>query len=299
MDYPSPGELLRRHGLLAKKSFGQHFLGDRAILERIVDACELRPGAWVIEIGPGLGALTARLLGRGAHVLAVERDRDMAQVLRAELGAHERFRLVEEDALTADYAQLAAAAGADPATTGMPLTVVGNLPYNVGTAILGRLLEPAQRRGLGRIVAMLQREVAERLVAGPGSRDYGGLSLGIQLVAEVERVLQVAPGCFVPPPKVRSEVVRLYPQAGTRVAVSDEAAFRRLVQHCFAGRRKQLRGSLRAQAAQLGLSPGDIEPWLAAAGIAGERRAETVSLAEMATLLAELEKRRASAPSVA
>jgi 16S rRNA (adenine1518-N6/adenine1519-N6)-dimethyltransferase len=269
MSYPSPKALLDKYDLRAKKSWGQNFLGDERILDDIARLAVPRPGERVVELGAGLGHLTARLLARGAAVTAVERDRDMARVLRGELG--ERIELLEADAARLDYAALA---------RGGPLSVVGNLPYHLTSPILFDLLD--QTGAVTRAVFLLQREVADRLAAGPGGRDWGVLSVFLQREAEVSVERLVPPGAFFPPPKVHSAVllVRFRPPAADQ-AVVDPARFRRLVKAGFAQRRKTLANALKA--ARLA-APEAQAAALAAAGIDGGRRGETLTIAEWAAL---------------
>jgi 16S rRNA (adenine1518-N6/adenine1519-N6)-dimethyltransferase len=265
--YPSPRALLDKYGLRAKKSWGQNFLGDEAILDHIARLAVEQPGERVVELGAGLGHLTARLVARGARVTAVERDRDMARVLRGELeGA---VTLLEADAASLDYAALAG---------GAKIAVVGNLPYHLTSPILFTLLD--QPDHVSRAVFLLQREVAERLAAEPGTKDWGLLSVLLQHRASVSVERRVPPGAFVPPPKVESAVLRASfrtPEA----APLDEARFRRLVKAGFAQRRKVLTNAL------AGARAGPVEAIshaLAAAGIDGRRRGETLTVAEWIAL---------------
>lgn len=267
--YPSPRALLDKYDLRAKKSWGQNFLGDEHVLDDIARLAAPRPGGRVVELGAGLGHLTARLLLRGAAVTAVERDRDMARVLRGELG--DRITLLEADAARLDYAALAA---------GGPLTVVGNLPYHLTSPILFDLLgQPGQ---VERAVFLLQREVAERLAAEAGSKDWGVLSVFLQREADVSVERIVPPGAFFPPPKVHSAVIHVgFRPPSPGAAVKDPARFRKLVKAGFAQRRKTLANALKA---------GDLAPpevlaaALAAAGVDPGRRGETLTIEEWAAL---------------
>ncbi len=265
--YPSPRALLEKYGLRAKKSWGQNFLGDAEILDHIARLAVEAPGERVVELGAGLGHLTARLLARGAEVIAVERDRDLAEVLRGELG--DRVQLVEADAARLDYRPLA---------RGGKLVVVGNLPYHLTSSILFGLLDQADL--VAHAVFLLQREVAERLAAEPGTKDWGLLSVLLQHRAHVSVERRVPPGAFLPPPKVESALLR----AGfglPRAAVADEARFRRLVKAGFAQRRKVLANSLSAGR----IAPEDrLAAALATAGIDARRRGETLTVEEWAAL---------------
>ena len=274
--YPSPRTLLERYGLRAKKSWGQNFLGDPEVLEHIAALAAPAPGDRVVELGAGLGHLTARLVARGARVAAVERDRDMARVLRGELG--EQIALLEADAARMDYAALARAWPQPGAEGGARVAVVGNLPYHLTSPILFSLLD--QVAAVSRGVFLLQREVAERLAAPPGSRDWGILSVLLQREADVALTRIVSPRAFVPPPKVESAVLQVAfrPPADP---IQDPVRFRRLVKAGFAQRRKTLRNAL--EAARI-VEPERLAAALAAAGVDPGRRGETLTLAEWAAI---------------
>ena len=277
--YPSPRALLERHGLGPKKSWGQNFLADPSALDAIAELAAPPPGEPVVELGAGLGHLTVRLAARGARVLAVERDRDMARVLRAELAGS--IELVEADAARIDWAALA-----DRLRVAR-LAVAGNLPYHLSSPILFSLLDRPER--IGRAVFLLQREVAERLAASPGTKEFGLLSVLLQREADVRVALRVPSGAFLPPPKVESAVL----VAGFRPPPGgplDGALLRRLVKAGFAQRRKTLSNAL--QAARI--VPGDaLARALEQAGIDPRRRGETLEVAEWEALV------RAIAPPVA
>ncbi|HEX7622298.1 MAG TPA: 16S rRNA (adenine(1518)-N(6)/adenine(1519)-N(6))-dimethyltransferase RsmA [Anaeromyxobacteraceae bacterium] len=267
MSYPSPRALLDRYGLRAKRSWGQNFLGDEEILDHIARLAVVSPGERVVELGAGLGHLTARLLARGAEVTAVERDRDMAAVLRGELG--DRITLLEADAVKIAYAALAA---------GGKIAVVGNLPYHLTSPILFALLDQAE--AVSRAVFLLQREVAVRLAAEPGTKDWGLLSVLLQQRADVTLERRVPAGAFLPPPEVESAVLRIAFRPPL-APVADEARFRRLVKAGFAQRRKVLANALAA--AQL-VPPDQLAAALDRAGVDGRRRGETLTVEEWAAL---------------
>jgi 16S rRNA (adenine1518-N6/adenine1519-N6)-dimethyltransferase len=262
--------LLKKYELRAKKSWGQNFLVDERAYREIVHACALGGDDWVIEIGAGLGTLTARLAATGARVIAVERERDMLAILRAELGSDERIEIVEADALAFDYAAVAARAGRAP-------VVVGNLPYQIASPILFRLLERGASRSFARIVVMLQKEMADRIVAPPGEKAYGALSVMVRFYGEPRLVCRVRAGGFVPVPRVDSAVLRIVPHA-TPIAV-DEQKFSRVVHAAFGQRRKTLRNALLAA-----YDSGAVDRALAASEIDGQRRGETLTVDEFAKL---------------
>lgn len=272
--YPSPRALLEKYDLQAKKSWGQNFLGDPEILDAIARLALPEPGGRVVELGAGLGHLTARLLLRGAEVIAVERDRDMARVLRGELG--ERITLLEADAVSLDYRALAGStATAAPAPR---VAVAGNLPYHLTSPILFSILDQAE--SVSRAVFLLQREVAERLAAEPGTKEWGLLSVLLQHRAEVRVARRVPAGAFLPPPRVESAV--LVAELGSPSApVRDAARFRKLVKAGFGQRRKTLANALKAARLH---PPERLLAALAATGIDPGRRGETLTVAEWAAL---------------
>ncbi len=247
-----------------RKRFGQHFLHDRNVIGRIVTALSPRPEDHIVEIGPGKGALTRTLVASLEHLDAVELDRDLVTYLRSEFPA-DKLTLHQADALKFDFCQLAG--------DGHKLRLVGNLPYNISTPLLFRLLD--QSHCIADMLFMLQKEVVQRLAAAPGGKDYGRLSVMIQYRCRVEKLFDVPPGAFTPPPKVDSAVVRLLPLFTPPVTVNDEVQFAKVVRAAFASRRKTLRNNLRGL-----LSAGQ----LLALGIDPVRRAETLTLAEFASL---------------
>lgn len=264
MTGPPPGGLPR-----PRKRFGQHFLTDPRVLGRIVEALAPTHADTVIEIGPGRGALTDLLADRVGRLVAIEIDRDLATHLRRRYEPRPSITILEADVLEVD---LAAAAGG-------PFLLVANVPYYITTPILFHALH--RPRPL-RAVYLVQREVAERLGAAPGSRTYGALSVNVQAVARVEVLFTVPPGAFRPVPEVTSAVVRVTPRADPVVAPGDEAGFRAFVQRVFAQRRKQMRRVLRTVAA---LAPEAADRALASAGIDPAARPETLSPADFAAVL--------------
>ena len=255
----------------ARKRFGQHFL-EPAWVVKVVAAMDPRPDDTFLEIGPGRGALTIQLAPRVGRLVAVEIDRDLAGALSGVVPVP--IRVVEGDVLETDLAALLAG---EP----RPVRVAGNLPYNVATPILFKLLAAADGgRQLADATVMLQKEVADRLVAGPGSSDYGSLALHVALDADAERVLVLPPGAFRPPPKVTSAVVRLRfrPPA---VDVGDRAVFERLVRGVFQQRRKTLLNALVPVAATFGKTAADL---IERAGVDAKVRPGDVPLAGFAAL---------------
>lgn len=248
---------------IPRKRFGQHFLADHAVIEAIVAAIDPRPGQALVEIGPGLGALTDPLVARCGRLTVVELDRDLATRLRR----RPELEVIESDVLRVDFAAL-------PRPAGAKLRLVGNLPYNISTPILFHLLPAAA------VVEdqhfMLQKEVVERMVAAPGSKDYGRLSVMLQWRYDLESVLDVPPEAFEPPPRVESAVVRMQPWP--QPAALDAALLEELVAVAFSQRRKLLRHTLGR--------------WLEARGAAADfdvqRRAEEVPVAQYVALAAAL-----------
>jgi 16S rRNA (adenine1518-N6/adenine1519-N6)-dimethyltransferase len=248
---------------IARKRFGQHFLTDGAIIDAIVDAIAPHPGEALVEIGPGLGAMTFPLLARCERLTVIELDRDLAHRLRTRPG----IDVIEADVLNVDFAALRVAAG-------QRLRVVGNLPYNISSPILFHLL------GSAALIVdqhfMLQKEVVERMAAAPGNKDYGRLSVMLQWRYDIESVLDVPPESFDPPPRVNSAVVRMLPLPDSPAV--DPALLSELVRVAFSQRRKLLRHTLGR--------------WLEERNFAGEfdvqRRAEEVAVADYLTLAALL-----------
>lgn len=258
---PRPADLARRHGLVADRRLGQHFLFDPGVLARIAEAAAPFAGSATLEVGPGPGGLTRALLVAGADPLwAVERDprclRALAPLVEAAEG---RLRPVEADARTVRLERL------DPER---PFVVVGNLPFNVGTELLLGWLDQLDR--IVRMVLMFQKEVAERLLARPGTAAYGRLGVLVQACCRVERLFDLPPGAFHPPPRVAAGVVRLVPRED-RPEPELRRRLERITRAAFGRRRKMLRSSLRPLGA-------DIDAWLGAAGVSPTARAEEVEV---------------------
>jgi 16S rRNA (adenine1518-N6/adenine1519-N6)-dimethyltransferase len=257
-DLPPLREVLATHGLMAKKSFGQHFLLDLNITRKIARLAQLQPGDRVIEVGPGPGGLTRALLETGARVTAVEKDERFRPLLEELAAASGELTLVLADALAVDEAELAG---------GEPGHVVSNLPYNVGTPLLIKWLTGPWRPAS--LTLMFQKEVARRIVAEPGDSDYGRLAVIAQAVSDAAIVMDVPARAFTPPPKVDSAVVHLTPRA-ERPADDRLDALQKLTAAAFGQRRKMLRASLKTMGG---------EPLIAAAGLDPQARAETIDVA--------------------
>jgi 16S rRNA (adenine1518-N6/adenine1519-N6)-dimethyltransferase len=269
----STRELLGSRGLRAKKSWGQNFLTDKRVQERIVAAANVEQEDVVLEIGAGCGALTRWLVERAGQLIAIEPDPDMVALLREELGQRPNLRLEPVDALSFDFAEAARAAG-------RPLVVVGNLPYQITSPILFAISEAAAGgQVIGRAVFMVQKEFAQRMLAPPGNKVYGRLSVMVQQVVEGEILFHVGPGAFHPRPAVTSSVLRLRPRPSPLAPVRDPARFAQVVKQAFAARRKMLRRALEPMGGTQAAADA-----LAAAGIEGTRRAEELSVAEFARL---------------
>lgn len=246
----------------------QHFLHDAAIAARIADSLRAPRGARVLEIGAGRGALTVHLLERGWRVRAVELDAALASDLRSRWGDRADFEVVEGDALTVPL----------PEEEG-PWWTIGNLPYAITSPLLIRLLDATPVLPIREMVFMIQKEVADRLVADPGTREMGSLTVAVRLVAAVERVFDVGPGAFRPPPAVWSSVVRLVPHDGLRLDRERIERIRTLVQSVFGQRRKQLQKSLRTLAPWR-LSHPEVDRVAARSGVDLTRRPETLAVEE-------------------
>ncbi len=281
-------EALSRHGIRLRKSLGQNFLISGNVLDRIVSAAEIGPGDTVIEIGPGAGVLTRRLAAAGARVIAVELDARLLPLLQeslADLG--DAVSVIEADALKVDYRRLLAEYGVSGG-----FKVVANLPYYITSPFIARLLE--ERYEFSLAVVMVQREVAERLVAHPGTKAYGALSVLIRCYTEPEIVLRVSRNNFFPPPDVDSAVVRMRRLPEPLVPVQMAPEFFALVRAAFGQRRKMLSTALAGGG--LGLDKRSWADVFERAGIDSRRRGETLTIEEFARLAEAYTRHRYGGP---
>ncbi len=282
--------ILQAFHLRADKNLGQNFLVEESVVSRIAKAAELTPEDTVLEIGPGIGTLTQALAMTGASVVSVELDKRLIPVLQETVGAYENVRVVQGDILKVNIPEIIASvkeggkmaetAGENPgATDTASFKVCANLPYYITTPIIMYLLE--QKLPIERLVVMVQKEVAERMVAKPGGRDYGAISAAMQYYTEPQIAFIVKAGSFLPAPKVDSAVLVCKKRSKPPVDVPDEKIFFKVVAAAFSVRRKMLTNSLKNMG---GLNGEQVKAWLGRAGIDGTRRAETLSLEEFASL---------------
>ena len=259
--------ICKRFDIKMSKKLGQNFLIKRGIVDEIVHAAELTPGEPVLEVGPGIGTLTQGLAQSGADVTAIELDRRLLEVLDTTLASYDNVRIVNGNVLKLDVPTI---------MNHKPFKVVANLPYYITTPIIMSLLE--SKLPIERLVVMVQKEVALRMVAKPGTKDYGALSVAVQYYTEPDIVLDVPPKSFLPAPAVTSSVIRCVLRDKPPVDVIDEKLFFRVVKAGFAQRRKTFANTMKTT----GLSKDRIEELLAKANIDGQRRGETFTLQEFA-----------------
>ena len=261
--------ILNRFGIRTQKKLGQHFLVDESVVRRIAESLELKADMPVLEIGPGIGTLTQFLAMTGARVTAVELDRRCIEIMGTTLKAYNNIRIVQGDVLSLDFAELMG--------TG-PFQIAGNLPYYITTPIVMKILEgqvPAEK-----MVFMVQKEVADRMVSAPGSKEYGALSVAVQYHTKAVKLFEVPSAAFMPPPAVDSAVILCTKRAQPPVDVPSEKLFFRVVRAAFGQRRKTLANSLQGG----GFSKEEVTAMLQETRIKGERRGETLSLDEFAAL---------------
>ncbi|MBZ0314057.1 16S rRNA (adenine(1518)-N(6)/adenine(1519)-N(6))-dimethyltransferase RsmA [Clostridium butyricum] len=263
-------ELVKKYNFKFSKSLGQNFLIDDSVLTDIVDGASVDDKDFIIEIGPGVGTLTAKLLMKAKKVTSIELDNDLIPILQEELGEHENFDLIHNDALKVDFNSLI---GDEPS-----VKLVANLPYYVTTPIIVKLLKDGYN--FKSLTIMIQKEVAERINAEPNCKEYGALSVLVQYYCNTSIVRRVAPSCFIPRPKVESIVIRLDRLEAPRVNVKDETLMFALVRAGFNMRRKTLWNATKA----FNLSKEKLEEAFEKSGIDPKRRAETLSIEEFAHL---------------
>nr|WP_297394712.1 16S rRNA (adenine(1518)-N(6)/adenine(1519)-N(6))-dimethyltransferase RsmA [uncultured Peptostreptococcus sp.] len=267
-------DVVKKHGFKFTKSLGQNFLIDDNIIDKIVDGAGAGPGDKIIEVGPGIGTLTRELASRADKLMAVEIDRNLIPILADTLGDYNNVKIVNEDIIKADIRGLI-----DENLDGGPVKLVANLPYYITTPIIMRFLE--EDINVTDIVVMVQKEVAERMNAQPGGKDFGALSVAVQYYCDTEIVAKVPRHLFVPQPNVDSIVIALRVRPERKYKLDDEALFFRVVKAAFGQRRKTLLNSISSMGT---LSKDGVKEALLEAGIDEKRRGETLSLDEFALL---------------
>ncbi len=278
-NFTNTSEILKKYQFRMQKKYGQNFLIDANILVKIVEAAQITKEDYVLEIGPGIGTMTQYLAEAAGRVTAVEIDRELIPILEETLSSYENVTVLCEDILKVDLAALAEENG------GRPVKVVANLPYYITTPIIMALFE--SRMPLASITVMVQSEVADRMKTGPGSKDYGALSLAVQYYAKPEIVARVPASCFLPRPNVDSTVVRLTRYEKPPVEAADETFLFAVIRASFNQRRKTLANGL-ANAPGLGVTRGQVETALEEMGLAPMVRGETFTLEQFAELSARL-----------
>lgn len=265
---------LKKHHITLQKKYGQNFIGDPALLERIATVCDWQPGDRALEIGPGAGTLTRAIAREAEEVLAIEIDRRLAPLLEETLADCANVHLVFTDALKADLDALMR----DTLGWDGRYKLIANLPYYITTPLIMHVLEDSEK--VSELVIMVQKEVGERLCAAPGSKAYGAVTVMVQYAATVARAFDVGRHAFVPAPEVDSTILHLIPYEKRPIQAQNDTVLRRVVKSAFSQRRKTLRNSL----SSLGCDKALIKQALEAAGIEDSRRAETLSVAEFVAL---------------
>ena len=263
-------DLVKKYNFKFSKSLGQNFLIDDSVLTDIVEGAEVNKDDLIIEIGPGVGSLTAQLIGKAKKVVSIELDNDLIPILQEELGQYENFTLIHKDALKVDFNEII---GDEKS-----VKLVANLPYYVTTPIIVKLLK--DNYNFKSLTIMIQKEVAERINAEPNCKEYGALSLLVQYYCDTKIVRKVSPGSFIPRPKVDSIVIRLDRLSEKRVEVKDEKLMFEIIRNAFNMRRKTMWNAVKF----LGMKKEDIERAFELSGIDQKRRGETLSLHEFAVL---------------
>ena len=269
-------EIIQKYGFAFQKRFGQNFLVDTHVLERIIRAAGLTKEDMVLEIGPGIGTMTQYLAENAGRVVAVEIDSNLIPILKETLQAYDNVTVLNEDILKVDIRALA-----EEYNGGRPIKVVANLPYYITTPIIMGLFE--SQVPIDNITVMVQKEVAERMQAGPGTKDYGALSLAVQYYAEPYIVANVPPNCFIPRPNVGSAVIRLTRHQEMPVKVRDEKLMFSLIRASFNQRRKTLQNGL-SNSAELSFSKEEIAAAIQALGLSPTVRGEALTLEQFAGL---------------
>lgn len=269
-------DLVKKYNFKFSKSLGQNFLIDDSVLTDIVDGAEVNKDDLIIEIGPGVGSLTAQLIGKAKKVVSIELDNDLIPILQEELGQYENFTLIHKDALKVDFNEII---GDEKS-----VKLVANLPYYVTTPIIVNLLKGGYN--FKSLTIMIQKEVAERMNAEPNCKDYGALSILVQYYCNTKIVRKVPPSCFIPRPKVDSIVIRLERLEEPSVKVKNEKLFFEIVRHAFNMRRKTLWNATK----NVKLPKELMEKAYEEAGIDPKRRGETLSLAEFGALSDAIDK---------
>ena len=267
-------EILQKYKFVFQKKFGQNFLIDEHVLEKIISAAGIGPDDFVVEIGPGIGTMTQYLAHAARGVAAVEIDKALIPILQDTLSAYGNVTVINEDVLKVDLKELA-----ENMNGGRPVKVVANLPYYITTPIIMGLFE--SHVPVESITVMVQKEVAERMQAGPGTKDYGALSLAVQYYAEPYIVANVPPNCFMPRPNVGSAVIRLQVHENPDVKVQDESLMFRIIRASFNQRRKTLQNSI-SHDSQLGISKEVVARILEELGLSATIRGEALSLQQFA-----------------
>lgn len=269
-------EIIQKYEFMFQKKFGQNFLIDTHVLEKIISAAGITKDDCVLEIGPGIGTMTQYLAENAGHVVAVEIDRNLIPILKETLADYNNVTVINEDILRVDIKALA-----EEYNGGKPIKVVANLPYYITTPIIMGLFESGVP--IDNITVMVQKEVADRMKEGPGSKDYGALSLAVQYYAEPEIVANVPPNCFIPRPNVGSAVIRLTRHKEMPVQVKDPALMFKIIRASFNQRRKTLQNGL-GNASELPYTKEQIAAAIAEMGLTPTIRGEALSLAQFAQL---------------
>ncbi len=277
-------QILKKYNFSFQKKYGQNFLVDTNILEKIVEVSGITKQDCVLEIGPGIGTMTQYLAENAREVVAVEIDRALIPILKDTLSAYDNVDIINEDILKADIRRIA-----EEKNGGRPFKVVANLPYYITTPIIMGLFESGV--ALESITVMVQKEVAERMTVGPGTKDYGALSLAVQYFCKPEVMMQVSPSCFLPKPSVGSAVIRLTRYKDAPVRVKEERQMFAIIRASFNQRRKTLVNGL-SNAAELQMTKQDVSEALERMGLPPAVRGETLTLAQFAELSDILTEKR-------